>query len=343
MFATLAGGYPRTPLPGQASRLDDLDALVDEIVDEQRSAGLSIATDGGVRWVDPLRPLIETIEGLEIGEPGQLPDGQTATRPRVVDGLLRRGPIFVAAWQAADAHTDLPVKQVVVGPYTIGRFADLGGRKRETVTVALAEQLNGELRDLAAAGCPMVQVDEPAACSIADEAEWRLFARAQRSLIHGVPKRLHLSLGLLGGAPAPLGHDALLFPPYASYLVDAFAGADAWRFIKTVPPERGIVSGVMDPRQSALDETEPMVWAMAWAARGGRGPERVGVAPSGSLAYLDRHPARRKIERLGESIRVASMGPLEDVAEALDRAPLESRMPELRSMAQAVAAAGLLD
>jgi hypothetical protein len=82
-----------------------------------------------------------------------------------------------------------------------------------------------------------------------------------------------------------------------------------------------------------------MTWAMAWAAAGERGSDRVGIAPNGSLGRLDRLAAKRKIERLGETIRIASMGPLQDVAEALDPDPWSSKMAELRALAEAVAAA----
>ena len=62
----------------------------------------------------------------------------------------------------------------------------------------------------------------------------------------------------------------------------------------------------------------------------------IGIAPNGSLAALDRHYARRKIERLGETVRIASMGLLADVAIALDPDPLASRMAPLKVMAEAV-------
>jgi hypothetical protein len=106
-----------------------------------------------------------------------------------------------------------------------------------------------------------------------------------------------------------------------------------------VPPERGVILGADDAHTTAQEEVEVLVWAMAWAAAAGRGPERVGIAPSGSLAGLDRHYARRKLERLGESIRIANMGPLEGIADALDPDPLHSKLPGLRAMAEAVEAA----
>ncbi len=81
-----------------------------------------------------------------------------------------------------------------------------------------------------------------------------------------------------------------------------------------------------------------MVWAMAWAAAR-RGAERTGATPNGSLRGLTRHAARRKIERLGEAVRISAMGPIVDVAAALDPTPYESRMAPLRALAETVDAA----
>jgi hypothetical protein len=82
-----------------------------------------------------------------------------------------------------------------------------------------------------------------------------------------------------------------------------------------------------------------MVWAMAWAGPEERTAARVGVASNGSLRNISRHSARRKIELMGEAVRIASMGPLQEVAEALDPTPLESKMTPLRDLAEAVEAA----
>ena len=341
MFACLAAGYPRSPLPGQPERSgDELEA---ELLLEQETAGLAILTEPSVRWPDRVAPIAAGITGLEsAADPVTLPGGESVTGLRVVDGLRRRSGLLVDAWRDAAGRTEAPVKQALVGPYTLARFAQLGGRGRRQVTIALAEQLNAEMRALVEAGCPFLQVDEGAATLIGDDdEEWRLFARAQEALTDGLDaSAVHLSLGLVGGAVAPAGHDAVFRARYVSYLVDVVTRpADGWRFAFAVPPERGVIVGADDPRRDAQEEVEVLVWAMAWAASAGRGPERVGIAPAGSLAALDRHRARRKIERLGESIRIATMGPLEGVADSLDPDPLHSKMPGLRAMAEAVEAA----
>ena len=231
------------------------------------------------------------------------------------------------------------VKQVLPGPYTVARLAEPGGASREVLALALAEALNLEVLALAAAGCPIIQIDEGALTTIGDdEAEWRLYAETQRRLTAGSADQ-HLSLGVYRGGIHPAGHATVLDGPYLSYLVDGFGGPDAWRFIFAVPPEIGVVVGALDAASPELDDTEVMVWAMAWAGPEERTAARVGVASNGSLRAIGRHPARRKIELMGEAVRVASMGPLREVAEALDPAPLESKIAPLRELAQAVEAA----
>lgn len=361
MFATFAGGYSRQPLPaqpdllGQAERelregqLDDVgyqavaDEFVREILAEMGVVQLSIVGEGGVRARDRVQPWIEGLDGLSVGGDTTLPDGEPVSRPVVGGPVAWVQPVSVRDWQFADGETDLTVKQTLVGPYTLAALAEPNqGRGRTRLALEFGEALNAEVRALAAAGCPMMEIDEPMALRIGDDArEWATFRGTHDRLTAAIGDRpgVHLSLGLWGGQIHPSGHATLIDLPYRSYLVDVLAGPPAWRFIASVPPERGIIAGAADVQTQTLDETEVLVWAMAWAARGDRGSNRVGLAPNGTLAFVGRHFAHRKAQRCGEAIHIASMGPLQDVAEALDGKPLVSKMPELRAMAQAVEAA----
>lgn len=356
MFATIANGYPRGPLPAQPDRLGDADrrflagelpaadhaaiveAFVAEVVHEQARAGLAFLGDGGVRDPDRLLPLTRGLGGLEPGPTATLPTGEIVTAPRVSGPIAWAAPITVAGWTFAAGLTDLPVKQALIGPYTIGRLAAIDAAERPSVTLAIAEALNAELHALAAAGVPVVQVDEDGATAIGDDrAEWELLAAAHRALTAGVETDIvHLSFSALGGAVDRAGFAAVLDRPYRSVLFDALAGPAAWRFALSVPPDRGLIAGAVDAHRPTYDEIEVMVAAMAWAARDGRGEERVGIAPNATLALIDRHYARRKCERMGEAVRIARMGPLQEVADALEPDPAHSQWPELRELAAAV-------
>ena len=357
MFGSLAADYPREPRSGEPDVLADADrrlasgdlgtaqylaiarGFAEIVLAEQQIAGLAILSDGSVTHADRLQPLVTGLGGISTDTPAVLPDGATVRRPRFDRAPDWKAPITVMDWQWADERTELPVKQVLVGPYTLARLAEPGGAPRGPLALGLAEAMNAELRALAAAGCPIVQVDEGALVTIGDDAaEWALYAATQQRLTAGLDEQ-HLSLGIYRGAIDPAGHASVLDGPYRSYFVDALAGSDTWRFVFDVPPERGVIVGALDAGQSKRDDPELMVWAMAWAAQGGRTGDRIGVAPNGSLRALGRHEARRKIEEMGEAVKIAAMGPLQEVAEALDPAPLESKMAPLRRLAEAVAAA----
>ena len=357
MFASLAADYPREPRTGEPDALAEADrrlaageisqadhqaiarAFARVVIAEQETAGLAILTDGDVAHADRLQSLVEGLGGLSSDGAAVLPDGARVRAPHFDRAPAWHAPITVDDWQFADQATDLPVKQTLVGPYTIARLAEPGGAPRGPLALGLAEAMNAELRALASAGCPIMQIDEGALTGIGDDAaEWDLYVATQRRLTAGLEDH-HLSLGIYHGAVDPAGYASILDGPYRSYLVDALAGSAAWRFVFAVPAEQGIIVGALDADRSARDEPELMVWAMAWAANGGRTWDRVGIAPNGSMRNLGRHEARRKIEEMGEAVRIASMGPLQEVAEALDPTPLETRMAPLRHLAEAVEAA----
>ncbi len=357
MFASLAADYPREPRSGEPDVLVDADrrlasgeigtaqylaiarGFAKVVIAEQELAGLAILADGGVTHPDRLQTLVTGLGGVSTDAVMALPDGASVRAPRFDRAPAWKAPIAVADWKWADETTELPVKHVLVGPYTLARLAEPGGAPRGPLALGLAEAMNAELRALAAAGCPIIQIDEGALTTIGDDAaEWALYGATQQRLTDGLEEQ-HLSLGICRGAVDPAGYPSILDGPYRSYLVDALAGPDAWRFVFAVPPERGVIVGVLDADQSKRDDPELMVWAMAWAAQGGRTGDRIGVSPNGSLRALGRHEARRKIEEMGEAVKIAAMGPLQEVAEALDPAPLETRMAPLRRLAEAVEAA----
>ncbi len=362
MFACLATDYPRGPFAAQpdlvadaerrhaAGDLDDagrravLDGLVREVIAEQERAGLALVTDGGVRWPDPLRPLIDGLDGLAAGEQIDAYErGLTVTRPLAVGTVAWRAPVYVAAYEFAAGCTGLPIKQAVCGPYTVGRLTGLDGDARKSVTLALAEALNVELRALVMAGCLMIQVEEDGLATVADDAERTLFREAHCRLTAELenPELVHLSLGVAGGSAAEAGAAVLFDAPYSSYFFDLLRGPRNWELVLQAPFDKGIVCGAARADAPGADEVESLAYAMTYAATANdRGSVRVGIAPSGSLRGMERHYARRKMERLAFSLGVAGVGPLVEVAQSLEPNPTgTARYPELRALARSYQAA----
>jgi methionine synthase II (cobalamin-independent) len=226
---------------------------------------------------------------------------------------------IAAEWRVAASATDRAVKQSLLGPFSSVRGS--GGD-----ATAIAEAVGAAAVGLADAGCPLVEIEEPAAvAAVADEAAARALHAALRRLTDLVGGRVHLSLVLTGGNVEGLG-PALFDLSFASYAFDLIAGPDNWRLIATAPGDRGIVCGALDPAAGADDRPEPLVWAAHYAAStGGRGLARVGLANASSLAGLSPERARRKVVALVEAARLASLEDPRELAAALDPRAVDKR------------------
>ncbi len=234
----------------------------------------------------------------------------------------------VAAWRATAGRTDRAVKAVIAGPYTSG--IPSGGS---------VEALRDVVRGLAAAGCPMVEVAEPAAVGIGADVSGRsrfrdLHDRLLDGLVGQGPAApglagTHLSLAITGGAADAAGPATILGPAYASLAVDLIAGPDNWRLVRAAPGDRGIVCGALSPVERSDDGPETLLWAAAYAAgSAGRGPARVGLATASSLAALPWPVALAKLARLGEAVRLAGL-PQDERLVAMDPRAVDSRSAAL--------------
>ncbi len=250
---------------------------------------------------------------------GLLADGR-------VHGAGSASDALVAAWRAArDAAVrltpGLPVKIAVAGPWSTG-----GG---PAGALEAAGRLHAGLVDLAAAGCPVVEVHEPAASLPADEPGRAAFAAAHVALLVGIGSDLHVALAITGGDAIRLGADAMFAAPYRSYLLDLLDGPESWRLVAAAPGERGIVVGVGDAAGRRRTRLEDVIWAASYAASTrGRGLQRVGVAPSGSLAALAPDRARAVLEMLGEAADAVAGG-REEILARLDPRAIDARSAAL--------------
>jgi hypothetical protein len=211
--------------------------------------------------------------------------------------------------------TDRAVKQALPGPFSLGE----GARASAVVDVANA---------LAAAGCPLVEIEETTIDGLADEAGRERFRAVHSELLERV-RGTHLSLSIVGSAPAAAAWPTVLELPYASLAVDLIAGPDSWNLVTRWPGERGVVAGVESGRKG--DEgKEVLLWAAHYAASTqGRGRTRVGLGSAGSWAHLPWDAAVRKMRLLGEAARLATMPPGEDLYRSLDPRAVSPRRAAL--------------
>jgi 5-methyltetrahydropteroyltriglutamate--homocysteine methyltransferase len=129
----------------------------------QQELGLDILVDGEQYRGDMVAYFAEHLDGFRESQLVRSYGNRYYRKPIIVGAVRRRRPITVSWWQFAQALTDRPVKGMLTGPYTImdwsfnEHYAD-----RRVATLAIAQVIRDEARDLERAGAQYIQVDEPA-------------------------------------------------------------------------------------------------------------------------------------------------------------------------------------
>jgi 5-methyltetrahydropteroyltriglutamate--homocysteine methyltransferase len=152
----------RVPEAQLAEAQDDATIVA---IKAQEDAGLDIITDGEIRRESYSNRFATALDGVDLDNPGTALDrsGHPNPVPRVVSNIRRREPVGVSDLQFLKRHTKRKVKVTVPGPFTMAQQAqiDFYGGSREHAAMDYADAVNGEIRDLFAAGADVVQIDEP--------------------------------------------------------------------------------------------------------------------------------------------------------------------------------------
>jgi 5-methyltetrahydropteroyltriglutamate--homocysteine methyltransferase len=182
--ASLQGRSFKTMLGDSLFREQYIDAVA-AIINAQEAAGLDIVTDGdsrfdlavgGKSWffypIERLKGVSghrDTSRGWMRRQGAGLRPGkilwevQEAYQPRVVTDKLTRGPLeYTAIWQVAQRLTDKPVKfGAICAPGIASMLWDEHYHDDRALILDLCDIMNAEFKELAAAGCPVIQVEEP--------------------------------------------------------------------------------------------------------------------------------------------------------------------------------------
>ncbi len=180
--ASLAGQSFKSAMGDSLFREQYLDAVA-AIINAQEAAGLDIVTDGdsrfdlavgGKSWF--FYP-IERLGGIHghrdtsrgwMSRHGLRPghilwEVQEAYQPGIVTEKLTRGPLeYTALWQVAQRLTDRPMKfGAICAPALASMLWNEHYADDKAMILDLCDIMNAELREMAAAGCPLIQVEEP--------------------------------------------------------------------------------------------------------------------------------------------------------------------------------------
>jgi 5-methyltetrahydropteroyltriglutamate--homocysteine methyltransferase len=294
-----------------------LDRATVEVVGEQVELGIDIPTDGELRRENYIHYHCRHLVGIDFERLTEKEmRGHYRARLPTITGPLQaaRQPFLVRDLQIAQSATKKPVKITVPGPLTIGdSVADEFYRDPRLRGAALADALNVEIRRLADAGCPVIQVDEPLFARRVEDALAFGLEHLERCF-HKVPRAVERVVHVCCGYPDKLDAEDYPKAPNEAYLelaggldevaIDAVSIEDAHRPNDLALLERfarkKVILGVIAIARSRVEEVEEVRDRLR-AALDHIDPERLVAAPDCGLGLLGRDLARAKLKVLVEA------------------------------------------
>jgi len=288
------------------------DNAVKSCLKDQELAGVDIITDGELRRETMVYFFNAHIKGFRLYGPqkpiGTLHKHITMPDP-VVESKVERGDlgaVMTRHFQYAQAHTTHKVKVCVTGPHMLTKRAWNEAYRGDDRALCfdLAEILNADLKQLVAAGCDFIQIDEPVWVGYPDEVrQWAV--TAFNRMVDGVNAKitLHICYGNYQRTRLFPGTYRDLFPwilkANASQFVFEFAVNDFADFdlFKQFPPDRELGVGVIDVKSDDI-ETPAQVAARLRKALEIFPPDKLYVNPDCGLKFTPRHIAFAKLKAM---------------------------------------------
>ena len=320
-------GGPDTPAPtaGYAETVrhygerlrDILDRATVQVVREQVDLGIDIPTDGEIRRENYIHYHCRHLHGIDFERltEREMRGHHQALLPTIVGPIAAGAPFLVRDWEVAQSATQKPVKITLPGPLTIGNsVADEFYRDDARARgAALADALNVEIRRLADAGCPAIQVDEPVfARKVADALAFG--AEHLERCFHKVPPATERVVHGCCGYPSELDAEDDPAAPNDAYFeladvldevaIDAVSIEDARRPIDLALLERfarkKVILGVIATGRSRMEEIDEVRDRLRQALEH-IDHHRLLAAPEWGLGLLGRDLARAKLRVLAEA------------------------------------------
>lgn len=276
------------------------DATLLAIRDQER-AGLDCITDGEMRRESYSNRFGTSLEGIDTDDPYiRKIEGHEIPMPRVIGPLRRTEAVELSDLQYLKQNTERQTKITLPGPFTLSKQAsDDYYRDPEALAMAYAEVVNGEARELDAAGADVIQLDEPWLRQDPDGAN-RYAVKAINRALEGISTTtaIHLCFGygFVVSADKPKAYTFL------SQLADCHAAQIS---IEAAQPHleldvfselgaKDIVLGVVDLSNNEIETAETLAERIRRALPY-IGADRLVVAPDCGMKYLSREAAFGKL------------------------------------------------
>lgn len=295
---------------------DFLDEAADDAtliaIREQERVGLDLLTDGEQRRNGFIWHVATHWDGIDTTSTAHkdVYRNMPADRmlPCVTGKVVRRTPATVQDLIFSKANTDHPVKMQVPGPMTvIDSSVNQAYSDESELAFDIAAALNKELLDLQAAGCDVIQIDEPAMTRYHDKVR-SYGARALDRCLEGVtiPTIVHLCYGYPGGDNAPQHQYEYtdLLPELMTTRIGGFTvefGRSSFDpEVLEVCRDRIVMFGCIDPGNTPAPSVDSVKRRIAGVLEH-LDPSRVWLAPDCGLMTISRELARQKLKVMVEA------------------------------------------
>ncbi len=132
-------------------------------IEKQEELGVDVLVDGEQYRGDMVAYFAEIIPGFSKGGLVRSYGNRYYHKPIITRAVSWPGPITVEWWKYAQGLTKKPVKGMLTGPYTVMDWSfNEHYPDRRATSLALADVIRKEVEALIAAGCKIIQIDEPA-------------------------------------------------------------------------------------------------------------------------------------------------------------------------------------
>jgi 5-methyltetrahydropteroyltriglutamate--homocysteine methyltransferase len=305
------------------SRLLDKAAL--EAIRDQNRAGIDIMTDGEERRGHYVLTIVNHLEGVDSHnlKPISMRAGTTRQNaPRVIGKIGYRGPLVLDEFLFTKKHAKGIAKTGLPGPSTVADcVADEYYRgDRRQLAFDYADSIRHEVAALIAAGCQVIQFDDPVLLRYPDAAQaWGV--EALERCFAGLEDRATFVVHICRGYPnKPLERKGISYKANQDYYRDilgwlseskldvvSIEGAAGDLELSTLSAigDKSIMLGVVDVGKNEIESVERLVARASEALRFVTKGQLI-LAPDCGMLELTRASAREKLMNLSLAARAVN-------------------------------------
>jgi 5-methyltetrahydropteroyltriglutamate--homocysteine methyltransferase len=310
---------------GRAEFARLLDRAALQAIEDQDRAGIDIVTDGEERRGHYVLHIVNRLQGIDARnlKPITMRAGTAQQNaPRVIGKLGYHGPLVLDEFRFTQKHARGIAKIGLPGPSTVADCVadEYYGGDRRRLAFDYADAIRHEVAALLAAGCRVVQFDDPVLLRHPEAAQvWGL--EALERCFAGLEGKAKIVVHICRGYPnKPLERKGINYKANKDYYRDILSWLSSSRLdvvsiegaasnldlsILSAIGKKSIMLGVIDVGETEVERVESLI-ARARHALRFVPKEQLILAPDCGMLELTRASARKKLANLALAARAVN-------------------------------------